>query len=111
MQHKGEIVEKAIRESGYSITRLAKKLGKSRRWVYQIFEKRNVPINYVIEIGKAINHDFTTEIKELKEYKRSVNVHTWDESEIDFFTEKDKAEYWKNKYLLLLEKYNELLTR
>ncbi len=111
VQHKGEIVEKAVRESGYSITRLAKKLGKSRRWVYQIFDKPNVPINYIIEIGKAIHHDFSAEIKELNEYKRSVRLQTWDDPEGEFFTEKDKAEYWKNKYLLLLEKYNELLTK
>jgi len=111
VQHKGEIVEKAVRESGYSITRLAKKMGKSRRWVYQIFEKPNVPINYVIGIGKAIHHDFSSEIKELNEYRRSVNVQTFDDADGEFFTDKEKAEYWKNKYLALLEKYNEQLSK
>ena len=110
-QHKGEIVEKAVRESGYSITRLAVKMGRSRRWVYQIFEKPNVPINYVIAIGKAIHHDFASEIRELNEYRRSVNVQTLDDVESEFFTDKEKAEHWKNKYVALLEKYNEQLSK
>lgn len=111
MQHKGEIIENAVRESGYSITRLADKLGKSRRWVYQIFERPNVPINYVLDIGRAIHHDFSSEIRELGEYKRSISLQKWDDVESDFFTDRDKAEYWKNKYLLLLEKYNDLLSK
>jgi len=110
MQHKGEIVEKAVRESGYSITRLAKKLGKSRRWVYQIFERPNVSMDYIIEIGRAIHYDFSSDIKGLREYRQSETLQKWVDPEGEFFTEAEKAEYWKNKYLLLLEKYNELLT-
>ena len=68
MQHKGEILEKAIRESGHFITKLAQKMGKSRRWMYQIFDSANVPIDYIIDIGKIIHHDFTDEIKGIKIY-------------------------------------------
>ena len=39
MQHRGEIVERAIRQSGYPISSIAKKLGKSRRWMYLMFDK------------------------------------------------------------------------
>ena len=111
MQHKGEIIEKAVRESGISITRLSIKMGRSRRWVYQIFEKRNVPMDYVLEIGKVIHHDFSKDIKILKEYKASVKVQTWDDVEGEFFNDSEKAEYWKNKYLMLLEKYNGVLSK
>jgi len=110
MQHKGELIEKAVRESGYSITRLAKKMGKSRRWVYQIFEKPNVPLDYVLELGKVLHHDFSKEIKGLKEYKQGSTLQKWDDPEGEFFTDQEKAEYWKNKYLMLLEKYNEQLS-
>jgi predicted transcriptional regulator len=109
MQHKGELIEKAVRESGFSITKLADKIGKSRRWVYQIFDKPNVSVDVILEIGRIIHHDFTSEIKELKAYKQSVTIQRWEDPEGEFFTEAEKSEYWKNKYLLLLEKYNELL--
>lgn len=109
MQHKGEIIEKAIRESGFSITRLAKMMGKSRRWVYQIFESPSVPVDYILAIGKIIHHDFTEEIEELKSYKINIANQIASEREQAFGTEKDEAEYWKNKYLAVLEKYNDLL--
>ncbi len=109
MQHKGEIIEKAVRESGFSITRLAKRMGKSRRWVYQIFESRTVPVDYVLEIGKIIHHDFTEDIKELKTYKVSMARQMLSEPVQAFGNDKEEVEYWKNKYLAVLEKYNDLL--
>ncbi len=111
MEHKGELIEKAVRESGFSITKLANKMGKSRRWIYQVFEKANVPMDYILEIGRIIHHDFSGDIKELKAYKQSVTIQKWDDPEGEFFTESEKAEYWKNKYLMMLEKYNELLQK
>ena len=34
MEHRGEIIEKAIRNSGIPLTSIARKVGKSRQWVY-----------------------------------------------------------------------------
>lgn len=111
MQHKGEVIQKAVKESGYSITRLAVKLGKSRRWVYQIFEKPNVSLEYILQIGRAIHHDFSNDIKGLKEYKQSTQIDTWHDSFGEFLTDAEKAEYWKNKYLILLEEHNRVLAQ
>lgn len=109
MQHKGEIIEKAVRESGFSITRLADRIGKSRRWVYQIFESRIVPVDYILSIGKIIHHDFSEEIKELKTYKVSITKQMMNDPTQPFGNDKEEVEYWKNKYLAVLEKYNDLL--
>lgn len=109
MQHKGEIIEKAVRESGYPITKLAKKLGKSRRWVYHLFDNRNVPIDYVIAVGEAIHHDFSETIEGIKKYKSPGKQEV-----ADYYQRHpgyEELEYWKTKYLELLEKHNELLTR
>jgi predicted transcriptional regulator len=64
--HRDEIIKKAIYNSGISVTVLAYKLGKSRRWVYQMFNKCNVLLDMVIKIGYLIYHDFSIEIDELK---------------------------------------------
>lgn len=109
MQHKGEVIENAVRESGFSITRLAERMGKSRRWVYQIFESRIVPVDYILSIGKIIHHDFTEEIKELKTYKVSMATQITNDQQHSFGSDRDEAEYWKNKYLAVLERYNDLL--
>lgn len=109
MQNKGEIIEKAVRQSGYPITKLAKKLGKSARWMYYMFESSNVPIDYIIQIGDIIHYDFSNEIKELKKYKQFDKSPEVEEAEATYKTAEREVEYWKNKYLLLLENYNELL--
>jgi predicted transcriptional regulator len=111
MQHKGEIVEKAIRQSGYSITKLAKKLGKSPRWMYYMFESNNVPIDYILEIGEFIHHDFSEDIKELKKYKASVKNQEVAEQLPHYKTKQEDYDHWKNKYLELLEIHNQLLLR
>jgi len=109
MQHKGEIIEKAVRESGFSITRLAERMGKSRRWVYQIFESPTVSVDYILAIGKIIHHDFSEEVDELKAYKMKVAKQITNDQQHAFFNEKEEVEYWKNEYLAVLEKYNDLL--
>lgn len=100
MQHKGEIIEKAIRDSGMPISKVAKMIGKSRRWMYQTFENNNVSIDVILEIGRIIHHDFSKEIKGLIKYKLAVDMPDIPENNLEF---------WKNKYVALLEKYNELL--
>jgi len=109
MQHKGEIIEKAIRQSGYSITKLAKKLGKSARWMYYMFENSNVSIDHILEIGEILHHDFSNEIKELKKYKVLNEIQAIKDSETSYKSKHEELEYWKNKYLALLEKHNQLL--
>ncbi len=109
MQHKGEIIEKAIRLSGYPITKLAKKLGKSRKWVYLQFENSNVSIDNILEISSIIHHDFSNDIKELKKYKLQNEMQLSIESENVNKSKQTEIESWKNKYLELLEKYNRLL--
>lgn len=60
MQHRGEIVEKAIRYSGIPITTIAKKLGKTRQWVYLMFDNPSVPLDTVIALGRAHTTGTTT---------------------------------------------------
>lgn len=51
MQHRGEIIRKAVYNSGYTITEIAKTFGKSRSWMYLMFENSNVSLDVVMKIG------------------------------------------------------------
>ena len=106
MQHKGEIVEKAVRQSGLPLTQLAKRLGKSRRWLYNAFDTPTLSIEHILNIGKVIHYDFTDEILDLQRFK---NFEDPISEENKYIVSAESAEYWKNKYLTLLEKYNTLL--
>lgn len=108
MMHKGEIIENAIRQSGYSITDIAKKLKISRRHLYNLFQKYNIDNDTVSEIGKIINHDFSGEIKGLA-------IQILEEPSAKYITElerlKEEVNLWKNKYISLLEEHKLLLEK
>ncbi len=103
MQHRGEIIKEAVYKSGLSITELAKRIGKSRRWVYLMFENNSVSLDVILQIGTIIHHNFTKEIEEFEPIKKAFDKSN--KSENDDFS----VENWKNKYLQLLEEYNVLL--
>lgn len=109
MVHKGEIIEKAVRSSGISITVLSKRIGKSRRHIYNIFNNSNVDWEMILKISKAIHYDFSkdfTDLDKLNKYgaKEKLSVAMEDNSSYN-----NDPDYWKNKYLELLEDYNKLL--
>ena len=101
MQHRGEIIKEAVYKSGFPITELAKRMGKSRRWVYLLFDNPTVSIDTVLQIGAIIHYDFSDEIETIK-------PHVLNDSALNYSKEEV---YWKNKYLKLLEEYNELLKK
>jgi len=104
MQHRGEIIRKAVYDSGYTITEIAKSIGKSRKWMYLMFDNSNVSLDIVLKIGKIIHYDFSQEIKEFSSFSTRINSTTTSGE-----NDETSPEYWKNKYLRLLEEYNELL--
>jgi transcriptional regulator with XRE-family HTH domain len=101
MQHRGEIIKEVVYKSGFPITELAKRMGKSRRWVYLLFENPTVSIDTILQIGAIIHYDFSDELEGLKPHIINENSSVYSKED----------EYWKNKYLKLLEEYNELLKK
>ena len=104
MQHRGEIIRKAVYNSGYTITDIAKGIGKSRKWMYLMFENSNVSLDLILQIGEILHYNFSDEIKELHN-----SPFTIKEPHTSYGKEENNPEYWKNKYLELLENYTALL--
>ena len=102
MQHRGEILEKAVRESGFSISKLAQRINKSRQHIYNLFHNPDVNPDVLVEIGKIINYDFSIEIH----FFQGV-----EEPKAEYQKLNDEVLYWKNKYIELLEKYNQILEK
>lgn len=95
--HRGKIVKDAVVNSGIKISRLARNISKSRRFIYNMFEKESIPLHYVKMIGDAINYDFSNEIVELKKNTESHQENNY------------LINIWKEKYINLLEEHNILL--
>ena len=103
MEHRGEIIEKAIRNSGMPLTSIARKIGKSRQWIYLLFQNPNVSLNIIVKIGKIIYYDFSTDIKDLTLSRISFE---------ELNEEKNKKdESWKEKYYLLMEEHLQLIKK
>lgn len=102
MQHRGKIIEAAVRESGISISKLCELMGKSRRWMYLVFENEKVPLDYVFKIGQIIKHDFTEELNDLRYLANQHDFQKETPEQVDNYL------YWKIKYYELLEEYFQL---
>jgi predicted DNA-binding protein YlxM (UPF0122 family) len=105
MKHKGQIVEKIVRKSGYSLTKLAKSLGISRNTLYNRFDNPNLGYRFIIDVGNIIHYDFTLDFPEIKKEHEIAG-----ESEL-YSIDRSAAELLRveGKYVRLLEKYTKLL--
>lgn len=108
--HTGAIVERVVRRSGVSITELARRTHVNRRSVYNWFNQKRLKLDIICKIGYVLGHDFSIEFPnlfpkdEFTQMKRL--VETRDEVE-----NSESVYYWMNKYITLLERYNELLIK
>ena len=90
-----------MRESGFPITELARRMKKSRRHIYNLFENPHLSLDEILQIGKIIHIDFSDLFTDVSKTKSLIE---------DLVTPYGDSEtYWKDKYIALLEKYNELL--
>lgn len=104
-KHRGEIVEKAVRESGYSLTVVSKKLGISRNTLYNKFQEANLNDDFIYKLSQIIHYDFSVNIPELNQIEKFSEVSQ------SLFKDKNAKDYKDlySKYTDLLEKHNELM--
>ena len=96
-KHRGEILERAVRKSPYSIKTLAKKLGISRITLYNKFKESNLNYDFLLFVGSIIHYDIKAEIPELDtNIPLSINKHN------------QKVRIIEKQYMDLLEKYRKL---
>jgi plasmid maintenance system antidote protein VapI len=110
MVYKGEIIKKAVDESGINKTRLAAEMGISRGTLYNIFNQIDVDNATILKIGRIIHYDFSIKFPKLK----SLNKAEDPPEEYNLKTAaqlKQEVDHWKGKYITLLEEHNKLLKK
>ncbi|OFX57694.1 MAG: hypothetical protein A2046_02095 [Bacteroidetes bacterium GWA2_30_7] len=58
MKHIGEIIKQYLSENKISVIEFSKKINRSRASVYNIFEKDSIDTSILLNISKALNHNF-----------------------------------------------------
>ena len=109
-QHRGEIVEIAVRNSGFQFKKVAKMLGISRNTLYNRFSSPNLSDQFVAKVGRLIHHDFLKEIPDL-DLKGVTTLGHENEAASSYYKSPDfkLLRELEIKYNLLLENYNKLL--
>ncbi|WP_134089233.1 helix-turn-helix domain-containing protein [Olivibacter sp. XZL3] len=112
-KHYGEIIERTIRRNGYSISELSRLMKVNRRSIYNWFNQPKFKPDIIFKIGCALKHDFSNEFPELfssDEFQKVFN-DTKKTLQVRFLNEEhEKVSYWKDKYINLLEEYNQILS-
>jgi len=112
-KHHGQLIEKIIRLNGYNISELARLLSVDRRTIYIWFKKKRLKKDVILQFAEHINHDFSVDFPEIfLQANQSQSLNTSDcadEGSEYNNTLPDKDIH--QKYIELLEKYNNLLQK
>ena len=108
--HVGNVLEQVLRMERIGISELSRKLKVSRRTIYNWFDQENLNLQILLEVGNIIGHDFTAELPETLIRNHRHLLNTEDSSSLaNADIDNNSVYFWMNKYISLLEKYNDLL--
>ncbi|MGV8878827.1 MAG: helix-turn-helix domain-containing protein [Sphingobacteriaceae bacterium] len=112
-QHNGEIIERLVRRNGVSISELARRIHVNRRSIYNWFNKKTLKLDVIIKIGNVIGCDFSKEFPDVfspEEFAMMNGLREYNE-EKPVLEPKQSTQFWIDKYVALLEEYNQLLLK
>ena len=98
----GRLLERVIRKKGLNISELARAIGVHRRSLYNWFAEPELKVEILEKISEAIGHDFSAEFP-------TTFIKKPEPANPDQVIKDD--EFWKNKYIDLLERYSDLLSK
>lgn len=109
--HKGEELEKAIRSSDIPLSKVAEKLGFSRRHMYNLFEKKTIDDSIINQASRIINKDLSYLLSAYFQ-PNTPSIVSEPNGTIDKASALSReTEFWISKYVELLERYNEVLEK
>lgn len=108
-KHRGEILKEVFERQGVTISKVAKKVGVDRATVYRHFLDEDLSIDYIVKYGQAIDFDFSKYFPELLQVVQEPGNQYETRAPKTYGELERDVEYWKDKYIDLLEQYNKLI--
>lgn len=113
--HIGELIEELIRINHLSISEVARRMHVNRRSLYNWFKQQSIRPYILHRICNVLANDFSIElpsiIKEAPRLDSGKNKTPPKDKEVAEEGSSNTVSYWMNKYIYLLEKYNEMLAK
>lgn len=109
-KHRGEIVDKVVRQSGFALNKLAKRLKISRNTLYNRFRDPELKDDFILDVGNIINYDFRRHFPDLIREDEEDDRRKPSEGD-HIYLDKETVRMLElgRKYIVLLERYNDLL--
>jgi len=108
---RGKILEKVVQDMGISIAEVARKTNYERTTVYRHFAKSDLDYSIILKYAKALKYDFSVQFPELLDFTSQYDAPLSDYKATTVADALKERDYWKDKYVALLERHNELLYR
>jgi hypothetical protein len=107
----GQVLERVVRRDSMGISELSRKLNVSRRTIYNWFDQKSLNPEILLKVGHVIGHDFSKELPEAftNSSHRPHNPYHHPNQNNPTNGDSKSVYFWMDKYIKLLEKYNELL--
>ncbi|WP_175634211.1 helix-turn-helix domain-containing protein [Pedobacter ghigonis] len=104
----GEILERLVRRDRMGISELSRKLHVSRRTIYNWFGQDRIGHEVIWQVGKLLGQDLSSSFPEaFPKYSEPTDQPA--EASKQIGSDSNSVYFWMNKYIHLLEKYNDLL--
>jgi uncharacterized protein Usg len=106
MKSRGDIVRKAIDQSGQSKALVAKKLGIGRTKLYYKLDQPDLDYDFIIQVYKVIKRDISKDFPDLIKFVVGEPVEEYSNALNNC---KEELETYKEKYIKLMEEYTQVL--
>ena len=60
--HIGKLVKNFVKENHINSAELARKIGKSRQNIYDLYKRDDIEVKLILAISEALNHNFINDI-------------------------------------------------
>ena len=105
----GEVLERIVRRDRMGISELSRKLNVSRRTIYNWFGQDRLSHEIIWQVGNLLGQDLSTSFPDIFPNGILDDLDSQG-SNRQSATESNSVYFWMNKYIHLLEKYNDLLS-
>jgi hypothetical protein len=113
--HVGKLLEELIRSNNLPISEVARKIKVNRRSLYNWFEKTSLRSYTLQRICYVLVYDFSVKLPDFlrEEFLQDKNLlQSAPETKVEAEDEGiNSAQFWMNKYIYLLEQYNQVLAK
>lgn len=106
IKHRGELLKQVFDKELVNISKTAKKMKIDRATIYRHFADAELSLDYILKYGEAIDYDFSKEFPELLQIIQDPNTVYQKKAPKTYGELEKEVDYWKDKYIQLLEQYN-----